>query len=315
LFFSGSLPFSHFCDSREVARCGTTVLISLVLRGVGALLVSSFLITQVFSRLVFVICYSPLILSILVSRHTVPFGLLAGFFFRFCWFVCVVVSFFVLAPEPAAGRLWCRSWWFFAPRLAGRHPQRRACSAWRSAADEHDYGQTLFVARVRAERSPDGIAYERFGDDGPTALLPRGGSPLRRGARRGTRGRGCGWPRSTRAAWLAPAPATAFGWRRRPLPCQRAAQRLSGDAAWCAQRTTAGARCWSAMPAQTLHRLARRDSNLGLRDALTLAELIEADRKTTGRADPVSAALLDAYVQRRREDRERTLASPTAWRN
>jgi 2-octaprenyl-6-methoxyphenol hydroxylase len=41
-------------------------------------------------------------------------------------------------------------------------------------ADEHDYGQTLFVARLRSERMPDGTAYERLGDEGPTALLPRG---------------------------------------------------------------------------------------------------------------------------------------------
>ncbi|HEV8693858.1 MAG TPA: FAD-dependent oxidoreductase, partial [Lysobacter sp.] len=42
------------------------------------------------------------------------------------------------------------------------------------ASDEHDYEQTLFVTRLRAERAPDGTAYERFGVDGPTALLPRG---------------------------------------------------------------------------------------------------------------------------------------------
>src|SRR6476659_4676127 len=40
-------------------------------------------------------------------------------------------------------------------------------------ADAHDYGQALFVARLRAERAPDGTAWERFGADGPTALLPR----------------------------------------------------------------------------------------------------------------------------------------------
>src|SRR5690606_32048773 len=38
----------------------------------------------------------------------------------------------------------------------------------------HDYGQTLFVARVRASRAPDGTAWERFTASGPTALLPRG---------------------------------------------------------------------------------------------------------------------------------------------
>ena len=46
--------------------------------------------------------------------------------------------------------------------------------ALRIGADEHDFQQTLFVARMRAERAPDGTAYERFGPDGPTALLPRG---------------------------------------------------------------------------------------------------------------------------------------------
>src|SRR5690606_33698450 len=40
--------------------------------------------------------------------------------------------------------------------------------------DEHDYGQALFVARVRTSRAPDGTAWERFGGHGPTALLPRG---------------------------------------------------------------------------------------------------------------------------------------------
>ncbi|KGO98263.1 FAD-dependent monooxygenase, partial [Novilysobacter defluvii] len=37
-----------------------------------------------------------------------------------------------------------------------------------------DYGQVLFVARLRTDRAPDGTAYERLGDSGPAALLPRG---------------------------------------------------------------------------------------------------------------------------------------------
>src|SRR5690606_18474568 len=41
-------------------------------------------------------------------------------------------------------------------------------------ASEHDYGQTLFVTRLRSQRPPDGTAYERLTDNGPTALLPRG---------------------------------------------------------------------------------------------------------------------------------------------
>ncbi len=40
-------------------------------------------------------------------------------------------------------------------------------------AQRHDYGQTLFVSRVRPQRAPDGTAWERLGPHGPTALLPR----------------------------------------------------------------------------------------------------------------------------------------------
>jgi 2-octaprenyl-6-methoxyphenol hydroxylase len=38
---------------------------------------------------------------------------------------------------------------------------------------EHDYRQVLFVARVRLDRAEAGTAWERFGRDGPSALLPR----------------------------------------------------------------------------------------------------------------------------------------------
>ena len=55
--------------------------------------------------------------------------------------------------------------------------------------------------------------------------------------------------------------------------------------------------------AQTLHPLGAQGFNLGLRDALTLAELVELRG-----GDPGDEALLAEYTRRRREDRERTLA-------
>ncbi|MCM2338674.1 MAG: 2-octaprenyl-6-methoxyphenyl hydroxylase, partial [Lysobacter sp.] len=58
----------------------------------------------------------------------------------------------------------------------------------------------------------------------------------------------------------------------------------------------------------TIHPIGAQGFNLGLRDALTLAELIEAARAADAGADCGATALLDAYVSRRREDRERTLA-------
>ena len=172
-------------------------------------------------------------------------------------------------------------------------------------ADEHDYGQTLFVARVRAQRGPEGIAYERFGDDGPTALLPRGDRHY--GVVHGVaREAADAVAALDEAAWLARLQ-QAFGWRvgrflasgpRSAHPATRVV----------AQRTTAARAVLVGNAAQTLHPIGAQGFNLGLRDALMLAELIEADGKHGESADPGSAELLDAYAQRRREDRGRTLA-------
>ena len=172
-------------------------------------------------------------------------------------------------------------------------------------ADEHDYGQTLFVARVRAERIPEGIAYERFGDDGPTALLPRGDRHygVVHGVARDTADTVAALDE---AAWLARLQ-QAFGWRvgRFLASGPRSAYPVVQVVA---RHTTATRAVLVGNAAQTLHPIGAQGFNLGLRDALTLAELIEAASKTEGRTDPGSAALLAAHARRRREDRERTLA-------
>jgi 2-octaprenyl-6-methoxyphenol hydroxylase len=166
--------------------------------------------------------------------------------------------------------------------------------------DEHDYLQTLFVARLRTARAPDGTAYERLGDDGPTALLPRGDRHygLVHGVARGEAD-------AVRAlsdeAFLARVQ-DAFGWRagrflsvgaRSAYPVVRVV----------AQRTTAPRAVLVGNAAQTLHPIGAQGFNLGLRDALTLAELIEARG-----GDPGDAGLLKAYAARRAQDRGRTLA-------
>ena len=53
--------------------------------------------------------------------------------------------------------------------------------------------------------------------------------------------------------------------------------------------------------AQTIHPIGAQGFNLGLRDALAFAELLDG-------GDPGAEALLVAYADVRREDRERTLA-------
>ena len=165
-------------------------------------------------------------------------------------------------------------------------------------ADDHDFAQTLFVARVRTERAPDGTAYERFGPHGPTALLPRGD---------GFFGVVHGVPRDhadavaalDEAAWLDRVQ-DAFGWRvgrflssgaRSAYPIVQVVARALVEA----RAAIVG------NAAQTLHPIGAQGFNLGLRDALTLAELIEAAD------DPGDPALLAEHARRRADDRERTL--------
>jgi 2-octaprenyl-6-methoxyphenol hydroxylase len=166
--------------------------------------------------------------------------------------------------------------------------------------DDHDYGQTLFVARVRAERSPDGTAYERFTDAGPTAFLPRGDHAW--GVVHGVaREEAAAVAALEEGAWLARLQ-EVFGWRLGRLLAsgERSAYPLQ---ARVAQALVAPRAVLLGNAAQTVHPIGAQGFNLGLRDALTLAEEL-------GQAppDPGQAALLSRYAQRRQEDRQRTLA-------
>lgn len=171
--------------------------------------------------------------------------------------------------------------------------------------DERDYGQTLFVARVRSERLPDGTAYERLGDDGPTALLPRGDRHF---------GVVHAVPREQAdavaalddAAWLERLQ-DALGWRVGKLLASGPRSVYPAVGA-VAKRTIAPRAVLIGNAAQTLHPIGAQGFNLGLRDALTLAEMIESQLERHAAADPGADALLQAYALRRREDRERTLA-------
>lgn len=163
---------------------------------------------------------------------------------------------------------------------------------------DHDYGQTLVVCSIATDRAPDGTAYERFTGDGPVALLPMAG---------GHYGGICGVARADAPAVLALSDAAyadyfqqRFGWRAGRV---RRAGARSGYPMLrrVATRITAPRAVVMGNAAQTLHPIGAQGFNLGLRDALTLAELIDG-------GDPGDAALLAQYAERRREDRERTLA-------
>jgi 2-octaprenyl-6-methoxyphenol hydroxylase len=164
---------------------------------------------------------------------------------------------------------------------------------------EHDYEQALFVSTMTPERDPRGRAFERFTDDGPVAVLPlaerRVGVVLTVAA-----GQADAVAAMDDVAFAAFAQ-ERFGWRlgklsrpgkRVPYPIRRvAATALTGPRAVLVGNA-----------AQTVHPIGAQGFNLGLRDALTLAELVAAG------GDPGAPALLAEYARRRAPDREGTMA-------
>jgi len=166
-------------------------------------------------------------------------------------------------------------------------------------AERIDYEQTLFVATVTPEREHAQRAFERFSDEGPVALLPLSGQR-------------CGLVLTVPGeqaeavaalddeAFIALAQ-RRFGWKlgrlsrpgkRHPYAIRRvAARQLAGPRAVLVGNA-----------AQTVHPIGAQGFNLGLRDALTLAELAAAA------PDPGDAGLLERYAARRGPDREGTMA-------
>ncbi len=164
-----------------------------------------------------------------------------------------------------------------------------------------DYAQSAIVTTVTTGRALDGGAFERFTDSGPVALLPRGrhlGGLVLTVASED----------AARVAALDDAAFIAFvherfGYRagrlsrpgkRKPYPLAR----VLADALTAPRMVLIG------NAAQTVHPLGAQGFNLGLRDALSLSELlIEAKRAD---ADPGGADLLARYVERRTPDRAAT---------
>lgn len=178
--------------------------------------------------------------------------------------------------------------------------------------DEHDYAQTLFVSRLRAARSSDGSAWERFTGSGPLALLPLASLPkLSSPQSSGDYGCICCVPRNEAEAVAALDDAAylamlqqRFGWRvgrfievgkRYAYPLRLlAARELSAPRAVLLGNA-----------AQTLHPVGAQGFNLGLRDALTLAELV--GEAHASRADIGAESLLRTYAERRCDDRAATI--------
>lgn len=162
---------------------------------------------------------------------------------------------------------------------------------------EHDYGQTLFVCSLEAEKSNDGTAYERFSEQGPVALLPMAD---------GMYGSICGVSTANATEVMALDDAryaeyiqTRFGWRvgkikrvgtRSHYPIKRVLAECLNS-----KRTVLMGNA-----AQTIHPIGAQGFNLGLRDALCFAELISEQG--------LSESITSDYATQRAQDRERTLA-------
>jgi 2-octaprenyl-6-methoxyphenol hydroxylase len=166
-------------------------------------------------------------------------------------------------------------------------------------AQEHDYGQSLFVCTVACERDMPDCAFERFTDEGPVALLPlpnqRRGLVLTVSADRHDE-----IAAMDDATFIALAQ-QRFGWKlgRLSRPGRRFAHRIRRV---LADSLTARRVVLVGNAAQTVHPIGAQGFNLGLRDALTLAELI------AGGDDPGASSLLNEYASRRQPDRNGVLA-------
>jgi 2-octaprenyl-6-methoxyphenol hydroxylase len=166
-------------------------------------------------------------------------------------------------------------------------------------AHEHDYWQSLFVCTVACGHDLPGRAFERFTDDGPVALLPlpnrRRGLVLTVDASRHDE-----VAAMDDATFLAMAQ-QRFGWKLGAFsrPGRRFPHRIRRVVA---QALTARRAVLVGNAAQTVHPIGAQGFNLGLRDALVLAE-------TVGAADdPGAPELLADYAARRQPDREGVLA-------
>jgi len=164
---------------------------------------------------------------------------------------------------------------------------------------EKDYGQHAVVARVSADRPHEGRAYERFTPQGPVALLPieeRYALVYTASPREAER-----LLALEDGAFLAQLQ-SHFGDRAGRFTAVdgrgRFPLRLRAVNVPVALRTAIVGNA-----AQALHPIAGQGLNLGLRDAASLADLVQAAPESIG-----SAAMLQSYARSRGRDASRGIA-------
>lgn len=172
------------------------------------------------------------------------------------------------------------------------------------AETTHDYHQHLFVSVLQAARAHQQCAWERFTEHGPVALLPMA---------QGRYGSVMTVPSDDVEAITALSDQDylacfqqRFGWRAGRF--LRAGKRSAYPMRMrVAERLTAARFALLGNAGQTLHPIGAQGFNLGLRDALWMAQLLSDQRAGDVEADPGDAGLLQRYAAARAQDRQRTL--------
>jgi 2-octaprenyl-6-methoxyphenol hydroxylase len=160
-------------------------------------------------------------------------------------------------------------------------------------AESRDYGQTAVIATVLPQRFHDHVAYERFTEMGPLALLPlsNGRCTLVLTLNTALAETAMAWSDSEFLAEVQ----QRFGFRLGRF--LKAGKRVAYPLALtCSARTSAPGCVIVGNAAQGLHPVAGMGFNLGLRDAACLAELLEG-------TDCSDRQLLAAYDAWRADDR------------
>jgi 2-octaprenyl-6-methoxyphenol hydroxylase len=163
----------------------------------------------------------------------------------------------------------------------------------------HDYRQTALVARIWSVEAHGGLAFERFTDEGPIALLPEEDHY------------GLVWtttPENASALVALPEQAFLAALFKRFGPCAgpwvRVTDRRSFPLTLEFATRVAGERTvLLGNAAQALHPVAGQGFNLGVRDAYELAQELLASSIVTDRDRFGATQLLAAYSRRRAADR------------
>jgi 2-octaprenyl-6-methoxyphenol hydroxylase len=203
---------------------------------------------------------------------------------------------------------------------ADDHNRRNLPGRLAPASLAHDYGQTAWVGRVQLAGAPPGVAFERFTDAGPLALLPLPPlSPDMSAAAAGSSHAALVW-----CVNRADDPVRDLGDEARIATLNALLHPQAGcvtgisalkafDLGLLAQRTLVEGRCVRiGNAAQTLHPVAGQGLNLGLRDAFELVQALEqalglgADRRNPQRSVDAALARLE---RRRRIDRWSMIAA------